>query len=269
LLLVLRFYMQILSKEIVFLITFTTGIFLIAPIFIIVYVSYYNKRKARHFEEKEALRKNFELELLRSQFEVQEHTMETIAANLHDNIGQLLSLTSMTLSSVKAEGAQEGKITTAGELVHRAIQELRQLSKMMSGKELIRKNLGHAIAVELDWLQKGTDYEVLFTDHTSRSIPEHADKELILFRLFQEIISNIIRHAEATRITIVLDQSATVLSLLVKDNGKGFIPEEKIAANEGMGLFNISKRAKMMDGTFNIHSVTGVGTDILVSIPYI
>jgi two-component system NarL family sensor kinase len=261
--------MQILSKEIVFLITFTTSIFLIAPVFIIVYVSFYNKKKAKHFEEKEALRKTFELELLKSQFEVQEHTMETIAANLHDNIGQLLSLTSMTLSSVKSEGIQEGKINTAGELLHRAIQELRQLSKMMSGKELIRKNLGHAIAFELDWLKKGTDYEVVFTNNTIRSVPEHADKELILFRLFQEIISNIIRHAEATQITIVLDQSATLLSLRVKDNGKGFKPEEKIAANDGMGLFNISKRAKMMNGTFSIHSVTGVGTDILVSIPYL
>lgn len=242
---------------------------MIAPIFLIFYVSFYNRKKAKHFEEKEALKKTFELELLKSQFEVQEHTMETIATNLHDNIGQLLSLTSMTLSAVKAEGIQEGKINTAGELVLRAIQELRQLSKMMSGKELIRKNLGHAIAFELDWLKKGTDYEVTFSNNISRHIPEHADKELILFRLFQEIISNIIRHAQATKISIVITQTDNTLTLIVKDNGKGFIPEEKLQANEGMGLFNISKRAKMMAGTFSINSVTGVGTDILVSIPYL
>lgn len=261
--------MQILSKEVIFLITLTTSIFLIAPVFIIVYVSLYNKKKAKHLEEKEALKKTFELELLKSQFEVQEHTMETIATNLHDNIGQLLSLTSITLSSIQADNVQEGKINTAGELVLRAIQEIRQLSKIMSGKELIRKNLGHAIAFELDWIKKGTDYEVLFTDHTTRTIPEHMDKELILFRLFQEIISNIIRHAEATQITILIEQTDKTLSLQVKDNGKGFIIEEKLQASEGMGLFNISKRAKMMDGTFSIHSVTDVGTDILVSIPYL
>lgn len=261
--------MQILSKEVLFLITLTTSIFLIAPVFIIVYVSYYNKKKAKHLEEKEALKKTFELELLKSQFEVQEHTMETIATNLHDNIGQLLSLTSITLSSIKADSLQEGKINAAGELVIRAIQELRQLSKIMSGKELIRKNLGHAIAFELDWLKKGTDYEVVFTDNTTQTIPQNADKELILFRLFQEIISNIIRHAEATRITIVINQTEDTLSLQVKDNGKGFVMEEKLQASDGMGLFNISKRAKMMEGTFSIDSVTGVGTDILVSIPYL
>ncbi|CAM4382555.1 Histidine kinase [Pedobacter westerhofensis] len=261
--------MQILSKEVIFLITLTTSIFLIAPIFIIVYVSYYNKKKAKHLEEKESLKKTFELELLKSQFEVQEHTMETIATNLHDNIGQLLSLTSITLSSIKADSAQEGKINAAGELVVRAIQELRQLSRIMSGKELIRKNLGHAIAFELDWLKKGTDYQVQFTDNTIRTIPQNSDKELILFRLFQEIISNIIRHAGATKITISIDQTDSTLSLQVKDNGKGFVLEDKLQASDGMGLFNISKRAKMMDGTFSIHSVTGVGTDILVSIPYI
>jgi two-component system NarL family sensor kinase len=261
--------MQILSKEVIFLITLTTSIFLIAPIFLIVYVSIYNRRKAKHFEEKEALKKTFELELLKSQFEVQEHIMETIATNLHDNIGQLLSLTSITLSSIQTEGIHDEKINTAGELVLRTLQELRQLSKIMSGKELIRKNLGHAIAYELDWLKKGTGYEVFFTDNTSRSIPEYADKELILFRLFQEILSNIIRHAGATQIVIVIDQTAESLSLRVKDNGKGFVVREKIDASDGMGLFNISKRVRMMNGTFHIHSVPGLGTDILVSIPYL
>lgn len=135
--------MQILSKEIVFLITITTAIFLIAPIFLIVYVSLYNKKKARHQEEKEALKKTFELELLKSQFEVQEHVMETIATNLHDNIGQLLSLTSITLSSIKTDGLQGEKVNTAGELVLRTIQELRQLSKIMSGQELLRLSLIH------------------------------------------------------------------------------------------------------------------------------
>lgn len=220
-------------------------------------------------EEKEVLKKNFELELLKSQFEVQEHIMQTIASNLHDNIGQLLSLTSITLSSIKAGTLQEEKVATAGDLVLRAIQELRQLSKMMNGQELIKKTLSHAIAYELEWIKKGTDYQILFTDNTSHSIQENADKELILFRIFQEILSNIIRHAEATEITIVIDQTPQELSLTIKDNGKGFESEEKLNNSEGMGLFNITKRATLMNGTFKVLSIPGSGTSILVSIPYI
>jgi len=261
--------MQISSKELIFLITLTTSIFLIAPIFLIVYVYIYNKKKARHLEEKETLKKTFELELLKSQFEVQEHIMQNIAGNLHDNIGQLLSLTSITLSSINSSSFQEGKIKTAEELTLRAIRELRQLSRMMNGQELLKKNLAHAIAFEIDWIKKGTDYEVSFIDNSSHTNPNNADKELILFRLFQEIISNVIRHAQATTINIEINQTFELLSLSVKDNGKGFVLEEKLQLQDGMGLFNISKRALMMNGTFNIHSVPGSGTEISVSIPYL
>lgn len=241
---------------------------MLAPLFIIVYVSTYNKKKARLQEEKLALQKAFDLELLKSRVEVQEQLMQNIASNLHDNIGQLLSLTSVTLSSISAEQPQFSKIKTATELTSRAIHELRQLSRMMHGQELIKKNIGHAIAYELDWLSKGTEYRVSFTDDTKFSNPEHADKELILFRLFQEILSNIIRHARATEITILLHQQGNRLSLQVKDNGVGFVVEEKMMESAGMGLYNIDKRAKMMDGDFSIQSGIDTGTEISVSIPY-
>lgn len=265
---VLRFYMQISSKELVLLITITTFIFLIAPIFLIGYIFLYNKKKAKHTEEKETLKKTFELELLKSQVEVQEHIMQTIASDLHDNIGQLLSLTSMTLSSIKADHLREEKINTASELTQRAIRELRQLSKMMNGQELIKKGLGPAIAYELEWLKKGLTYEIQFKENMPGAIPEHADKELILFRLFQEILSNIIRHAKATRIDIELDQKNGQLFLMVKDNGKGFMWEEKLRKSDGLGLFNLQKRTSMMNGDFNINSIPGTGTEIKVSIPY-
>ncbi|MES1226785.1 MAG: histidine kinase, partial [Bacteroidota bacterium] len=92
--------MQILSKDIISLVGLATVVFLIAPVAIIVYVVLYNIRKKRHREETEQLKINFENELLKSQMEVQEQTMQTIAANLHDNIGQLLSLTVVTLSTI-------------------------------------------------------------------------------------------------------------------------------------------------------------------------
>ncbi|WP_158800050.1 sensor histidine kinase [Pedobacter sp. L105] len=261
--------MQISSKDLIYLITLITFIFLIAPLFLIIYISLYNQKKAKHAEEKAALKKTFELELLKSQIEVQENILQMIASNLHDNIGQLLSLTSMTLSSIQMDSKREEKIKTAGELTLRAIQELRQLSKRMNGQELIKKNLAHAITYELDWLRRGTEYEINFRDNTTHSIPENADIELILFRLFQETISNIIKHAEATVIDITLDQVPGLLTLRVKDNGKGFVLADKLKTSEGMGLSNLSKRAAMMNGTFNVTSSEEVGTEILVSIPYI
>lgn len=260
--------MQISSKELILLIAIITFIFLIAPLFLIIYIFLYNKKKAKHLEEKEVLKKTFELELLKSQVEVQEHILQTIAGDLHDNIGQLLSLTSMTLSSIKADHLREEKINTAAELTQRAIKELRQLSKKMNGQELIKKSLGHAITYELDWLKKGLAYEIQFTDNSTHSILIHADKELIMFRLFQEMLSNILKHAQATRIFITIDQTKDELSLFVEDNGKGFLLEEKLKASDGLGLANLQKRTLMMNGNFKINSSPGEGTAIQISIPY-
>lgn len=252
----------------ILLITIITVIFLIAPVFLILYISIYNKKKAKHLEEKKALKETFELELLKSQIEAQEHILQTISRTLHDNIGQLLSLTSITLSSINHDHLQDDKIKTAGELILRAIQELRQLSKMMNGQELTKKNLGHAIAYELEWVKKATDFKISFTNNTTTTLPKNADKELILFRLFQEILNNIIKHAKATSIDITLNQSSEILVLLVKDNGIGFIMEEIMQNSEGMGLSNIAKRVNMMTGTYSITSIPNVGTEISVSIPY-
>ena len=261
--------MQISSKEVLFFITLSTSIFLIAPVFLIIYVSQYNKRKAKHLKEKETLKKTFEIEMLKAQVELQEHLMQSIASDLHDNIGQLLSLTSITLSSVKTGNIEDEKIETARDLTLRAIKELRGLSKMMNGQELLKKSLGHAIAYELEWLKKGANYEISLTDHMTHSIPAHSGKELLLFRLFQEILSNIIKHAEATTVTIILDQTTEFISLSVKDNGKGFILEEKLDTSDGLGLSNLNKRAALMGGNFSIDSVPGSGTEIRVIVPYI
>src|ERR1700712_2438107 len=93
-------------KKIILILTL---IFLIAPTFIVMFVIIYNQRKKRHIEEKELMKFTFEAELVKTQLEVQEQTMQTIGADLHDNIGQLLSLTSLTLNSIEVENQDKAR----------------------------------------------------------------------------------------------------------------------------------------------------------------
>ena len=110
-----------------------TLIFLIAPAFILLYIVVYNRRKKKHMEEKEMMKLTFETELVKTQYEVQEQTMQTIGAELHDNIGQLLSLTSLTLNSIELDNQTKAKqkIETAIDLTIRSIKELRLLGKLL------------------------------------------------------------------------------------------------------------------------------------------
>ncbi|MDN5284658.1 MAG: putative signal transduction histidine kinase [Mucilaginibacter sp.] len=262
--------MQVQTENIATLIILTTIVFLIAPLFLLIFINQYNKRKRKHADEKKALHKTFQNELLKSQMEVQEQTLQRVAIDLHDNIGQLLSLTAITLSavSINDQAGIPEKINSAEMLVKRSIKELRQLSRIIYGEELISNGLADAIRFELEWLNKSAAYTIVFNPLNYVQAENEAAKEIILFRLFQEIINNIIKHATATTIDITLQQSPENLTLSITDNGKGFDLNAALKEGKGMGLKTIHKRASLINGTAVVSSAPDKGTQIEIIIPY-
>jgi len=232
----------------------STAIFLIAPAFLVVYVFVYNQRKKRHVLEKQQMQLTFASELTKTQLEVQEQTMQTIGAELHDNIGQLLSLTSLTLNSI--------------ELTIRSIKEMRLLGHLLQGDQLVAVGLVEAIRQLVSWMERSGRFEIIYTAGDELAANRNADKDLIIFRITQEIFNNIIKHAAATEITVDLDYEEGLLSLRIADNGVGFAADEAPLARHGMGLQNIRKRAGIIGGEANINSDQGKGTQIIIAVPY-
>lgn len=262
--------MQFSSSEIIAIIIIGTLIFLIAPIFLLIYIRQYNLRKIKDLEEKKAMAQQFESELLKTQIEVQEQTMQTIASNLHDNIGQLLSLTNLTLGSVniKEEEKAEKKINNSIELVNKSIKELRELAKLLQGEQLLQNGISYAIEQEVNWLKKTEAYEVHFENDLAEGTLTIPQTDLVILRLFQEITNNIIKHAQATKINIKLYHADNQLFLKIKENGIGFSYEEAKKGNNGLGLASIEKKVKLINGLFNIQSIPHKGTQIEIEIPY-
>ncbi|TCC94233.1 hypothetical protein EZ428_05505 [Pedobacter frigiditerrae] len=261
--------MQVSSKEIISLITLTSIIFLIAPLFLIRYVLLYNKKKRRHKEEKLLMQEVYETELLKTRMEVQEQTLKTVAYDLHDNIGQLLSLTSVTLSTIDVNDPRSvtEKIDFITDLTLRSISEVKALSKLLHSEELIKMGLIEAIAFELSWLQRSDQFAITFNRPNDLGTTLKNDQRTIVFRLFQEIINNIIQHAKATEIVINLAQADHHIHLEISDNGVGFDMDELYNLKKGMGLSNIKKRAEMLNGIATINSIMGKGTSIKVIVP--
>ncbi|MDJ1502876.1 sensor histidine kinase [Xanthocytophaga agilis] len=260
--------MQISPENVATLIVIISVIFLIAPLFLVSYVNLYNQRKKKHQEEKEQLKRDFDLEMLRVQMEVKEETLKTLGAELHDNIGQILSLTTITLTSINLEDAASStrKLTSATELTRRAIREIRDLSQLLNGENLLKRGLVAAIELELDWLSRLERYTLTFNKKEFNPASSHNNKDVIVFRLFQELISNIIRHAHATQITILLESHTNTLQLTVKDNGVGFTKNKP--QKTGMGLYTIEKRAGMIQGTVQFDTAPGQGTSVKIEVPY-
>ncbi len=259
--------MQTSNQEIATIVALSTLVFLLAPAFLLLYVSSYNRRKKDHITEKQTLQKEHEADLLKTQLEVQEQTMKTIAADLHDNIGQLLSLTSITLGSITiADKKAAKKLDDSQQLVRRSIKELRQLANLLHGEKIIETGLIDAIVYETEWLKKSGNYIVNFDNSVHEDPGPSTDKDLVLFRLLQEAINNIIKHSSATAITISLAHVQGDLMLSITDNGIGFIAEE--VEKNGMGLSNLLRRAKAMQGEIDIISAIGKGTTIAIKVPY-
>ncbi|WP_172406557.1 sensor histidine kinase [Pedobacter sp. AJM] len=240
------------------------------PLFLIIYIRSYNRHKKNHLLEKQHMQQKFEAEILQARIEVQDQTMQTIATELHDNIGQLLSLTTLTLNSVNINDSEkaEKKISDSLSFINKSIRELRELAKLLHGEQVVENGIGYALDQEVNWLSKTGAYEIEVNNSLVDLIEKSPDKDLIILRLLQEIINNIIKHANATAITFNAYYEDKTLHLQVKENGIGFNYEQAAAASSGMGLNSIYKRIEMINGKLVLNSSPNHGTNILIEIPY-
>jgi len=238
--------------------------------FIIYFIILYRKKQVLNLIEREKLAVEFQQEIFKTQVEVQEQTMQTIGTDLHDNIGQLLSLTSLTLNSIELDELTRArqKIDDAIDLTLRSIKELRLLGKLLQGEQLLALGLAEAIRHEVNWIEKSGKYKIEYSATGEKPVQNTPHKDLILFRIVQETLNNIIKHSFATQLTIKLEYRDTLTQLHIIDNGKGFDINELPSDQKGMGLQNMQKRAAIIGGELLIKSQPGKGTSVDIFIPY-
>src|ERR1043165_9187214 len=183
----------------------------------------YQKRYYRHLREKEQLQAQFSQELLHAQLEIQEQTLKNIAQEIHDNIGQVLSLAKLNLFTMDIAKQTDlvEKISNSKELVSKAIQDLRDLSRSLNADSIIDMGLVKAIGHELELIHK-TELCSTHLDVQGELPKLDEKKELILFRIVQESLHNIIKHASAKNINVTIKNSVDLFELILTDDGKGF-----------------------------------------------
>lgn len=231
--------------------------------FIISYVRLFNTRKKRHLEEKEQMKENFHLQLLHSKLEIQEQTFTEISKELHDNVGQLLSLASLQLSMAQQQAIPLEKIK---QNIDTALGDLRNISKSLNGEYIQKFSIAEFlqnIKNQLDGFE-GIDFQIeQIGERSTLPIP----KKIILIRVLQEAIQNIVKHARATLLRVIIDNSdGQILKITVADNGIGF-DVKKAELRNGLGLSNMQKRIESLNGTITFHSRPSEGTEIFIHTP--
>ena len=247
-----------------------TLLFISVLIIIILVLIFYQKRHNYFIIEKKSMETTFQQTLLQTQLEIQEQTLKNISQEIHDNVGQVLTLAKLNLATTTvAEEAASEKIKTSQQLIGKAIQDLRDLSRSLNTDYVEEMGFVRSVEYELELLQKtGTIATELNIEGTI--IKFDKQKELILFRIVQETIHNIMKHAEAKKISAAIDFTKEAVTIIIKDNGKGFdLTPLNDDSNHtfGLGLRNMNNRATLIGAKFSIDSIPGTGTEVYLQLP--
>ncbi|MBO9204130.1 MULTISPECIES: sensor histidine kinase [Niastella] len=200
--------------------------------------------------------------IARATINTQEKERSDIGKELHDNVNQILASAKLFLSSPFLEGDEREKFTTkATEHIHMAIEEIRKLSKSLvspSAEDLgIIETINDMIG-DIRWAQK---IDISFNYAGINESKLDYGLKLTIYRIVQEQMSNILKHAEATQVVITLKEQAKKLILTIFDNGKGFDPQTR---RKGIGLNNIINRVDVFNGMVDIESAPGQGCMVRV-----
>lgn len=235
------------------------GVVLLFTIFIVIFLLIFQKRSYQHQKSFDDMQQNYQQEILKTQIEVQDQTLNYVSQEIHDNIGQVLSFVKLNLGTAKhaEEGERHQKIDESRELISRSITDLRNLSKSLSFQHISEFGLAKSIEAELERVNKSklVDSELTITGDIY-SLGEQ--KELVLFRIFQETLNNSLKYSSAKHLKIALLYSDELFNLTISDDGKGFSttnPDYKA----GAGLKNITNRASLIGANATITSSPGEG----------
>lgn len=201
---------------------------------------------------------------------VEEHERRRIAENLHDGLGQTLSLAYIKLSSiidVNVSPVVKETIDTTSELINKAINESRTLTYDLSPPILYELGLIAALKWKLDQVeQKHKVQTKIYGENTELNIVK--EYNIFIYRIFSELLQNIIKHAQADKITLRISRTDGKYRFELEDNGVGIDREKKVNNKiSGFGLMSIKERLESFNGHFFLKSESGKGTKAIIEFP--
>jgi signal transduction histidine kinase len=242
----------------IILIGFTLGISLIGFIVSLLYL--YEKRQKRFVEAIEKIKQDYAKTLLETRVEIQEEAMNLIARELHDDLATTLSLINIHLVIMQPEKVEETKekVNQIRELNMYVLNKMRSFSHLLNSDLIEQKGFAKVFHLLLDNVSKIKTLE-LQVDITGEEFRFDAGRETIVFRICQEVINNILKHARAKTIKVNVDYLDETLNIDIRDDGIGFDPDEFDSETSSTGWLNIKSRARMINALVHIQSQKGKG----------
>jgi len=241
---------------------------------IIAFLVFKNTKRKQKLAEQEkqlesqklaTLLKEQELIAIDAMIEGQEKERQQIANDLHDDLGGLMATVKLHFNALTDNPSKE-LYTKTNHLIDEAYQKVRSVAHAKNSGVIAKQGLLTAVKHMAEKVSTSNKIKLDVIDHGLDNRLENS-LELTLFRIIQELITNVVKHANATEATIHITNHEDAINIMVEDNGKGFNPKQITKTAKGMGISSIDKRVEHLDGQLIIESEINKGTTIILDIP--
>lgn len=256
------------KTEIIITIILFNLFFILFIVGIIIFIKQYKMKKKEHYAMLQFQKEEHQKELLTNQIEIQNQTMQYIGREIHDNVGQKLTLASLYTQQLAFENKAPHiyeNIENISKIINDSLSELRELSKSLTSDSIRENNLVELISLECAGVNKTKKCKVEF-DYEQNFTTLNYEQKSILLRICQEFIQNSLKYSNCKLIHIRLKSVDQSIQFELKDDGIGFDIHQD---SKGIGLENIKKRTILLNGTFELSSNLNQGTRLFITIPLV
>jgi two-component system NarL family sensor kinase len=235
---------------------------LVSATILVIFIS--NRKRLKQEMQMAADKLTYEKELRQVETDVSEQILARLGAELHDNVGQLLAAVRIHVENQKVDYPQlTESFKPAETYLLEAHEQVRMLSRTLNNEYIGRVGLITAMDVEIGRIKTLRKFEVHWQNVVGGSNLDK-NQELMVFRIFQEIIQNCLRHAQAKNLYIAINNEGATFEMKIEDDGNGFDTEATFQSDKANGVRNIVKRAKLASMDCTINSAPGKGSTITI-----
>ncbi|KAF2338299.1 histidine kinase [Flavobacterium tistrianum] len=250
-------------KEIQLLVISLGIVFFTLIVILLVIFFYFLKKKNKFLVEKMEADLYFQSELVKTRIEIKDQTLCEISKELHDNIGQIISVAIMQLNiCISNKNVEISELKDLKVVLAKSLDELRILSRIINKDNLLQNNFLEAIQQDLERIKKLK--KIKFNFNQIGPVPViNKEHELIIYRIFQEALHNSLKHSRSDLFDVHIETTDSLFTLKLKDFGIGYDLEK---SNSGIGLNNMKLRAKLIGAELILNS-DNTGTSVTIEYP--
>jgi len=239
----------------------TTGMLVLALALVLFAVLYKKRLTAKKLELIE-VEQQYQIELLRSTIEAKEKEQYRIARELHDDVGSSLTAIKLHLNKYKLDPESMKEL---GDNLRSVVVKVREISNELHPSVLEELGLCKAISNLCRKLSEQTELECVYSCNKEYEGEIPKDIELAFYRVTQELLNNILKHAEAQRVEVLYEQTDTQMWISIEDDGKGFVPDSEHRKKGSHGLKNIDSRIQQIGAILAYDTDREKGTKVTIT----